>query len=309
VTLYTTTGVTLLAGAVRARRPFDALVGVFCLFVAGEEMSWGQRLFGFAPPTVFLEHNEQQEFTVHNFGATRTVFAMAMLGYGVVLPLVERARWGRALMARAGATAPPIGVLPWFIAAVVLVRWDPHRLSGEFGECLAAAMFLAAQWPARRAAGRREWPRWLGAGLAAAALTAVSGLQGRTGLERVTCARQEAAAIAQDLAAGALSPVVAAREVGFTRLWLMTQRGQVRDAALTRFRALACGDSDADSDSDSRRRFATDPWLTSYFVGVRPAAGGGREVVVYSFGPDRRREGTIAGGAGDDVMASAPLSR
>ena len=59
VALYTVAGAPLLVGGVRGRRPFDALVGLFCLFVAGEEMSWGQRLFGFAPPTLFLEHNEQ----------------------------------------------------------------------------------------------------------------------------------------------------------------------------------------------------------------------------------------------------------
>lgn len=309
VTAYLAAGVPLLVRSVRERRPFDALVGLFCLFVAGEEMSWGQRLFGFAPPTVFLERNEQQEFTVHNFGATRTIFAMAMLGYGVVLPLVARTSWGRALMARVGATAPPIGVLPWFIAAVVLVRWDPHRLSGEFGECLAATMFLAAQWPARRAHARREWPLWLGASLAAAALTAVSGLQGRAGVERTACARREAEALAADLVAGALSPSVSARDVGFTRLWIMARRGQVRDKALTRFRGLRCGDDgddgDEDSDSDARRQYVTDPWQTSYFVGVRPTADGGREVIVYSFGSDRRRNGTIAAGAGDDVMAVA----
>lgn len=37
-------------------------LGLFCFFVAGEEISWGQRLLGFTPPEVFLQENYQQEF-------------------------------------------------------------------------------------------------------------------------------------------------------------------------------------------------------------------------------------------------------
>ena len=35
-------------------------------FAAGEEISWGQRIFGFATPDLLMQVNEQQEFTVHN---------------------------------------------------------------------------------------------------------------------------------------------------------------------------------------------------------------------------------------------------
>ena len=41
-------------------------VAVFCLVVAGEEVSWGQRIFAFKPPDIFLEKNYQQELNVHN---------------------------------------------------------------------------------------------------------------------------------------------------------------------------------------------------------------------------------------------------
>ena len=36
------------------------------VFAAGEEISWGQRIFGFATPDWLMQANEQQEFTVHN---------------------------------------------------------------------------------------------------------------------------------------------------------------------------------------------------------------------------------------------------
>ena len=42
---------------------FLALV---CLFGAGEEISWGQRLIGFDSPEYFAKHNTQQEVGIHN---------------------------------------------------------------------------------------------------------------------------------------------------------------------------------------------------------------------------------------------------
>ena len=74
------------------RRPWFFLVlALFCLFAAGEEISWGQRLFGYRPPSYFLEHNFQQELNIHNIVATalrKTVLSGVVLGYGIVLPLL-----------------------------------------------------------------------------------------------------------------------------------------------------------------------------------------------------------------------------
>lgn len=38
-----------------------------CLYVAGEEISWGQRLFNFDVPQLFQRYNLQQETNLHNF--------------------------------------------------------------------------------------------------------------------------------------------------------------------------------------------------------------------------------------------------
>jgi len=46
-----------------------ALYGLFaagCVFLAGEEISWGQRLFGLETPSRLREVNVQEELTVHN---------------------------------------------------------------------------------------------------------------------------------------------------------------------------------------------------------------------------------------------------
>jgi hypothetical protein len=41
--------------------------GVVLFFIAGEEVSWGQRIFGWESFGVFETHNFQKETTLHNF--------------------------------------------------------------------------------------------------------------------------------------------------------------------------------------------------------------------------------------------------
>ena len=48
------------------RRCVYILGGMAMVFAAGEEISWGQRIFGFATPDFLMHLNEQKEFTIHN---------------------------------------------------------------------------------------------------------------------------------------------------------------------------------------------------------------------------------------------------
>lgn len=48
------------------RRWIYVLGGIVVLFIAGEEISWGQRIFGYPTPDWISERNYQREFTVHN---------------------------------------------------------------------------------------------------------------------------------------------------------------------------------------------------------------------------------------------------
>jgi len=43
-----------------------AMACLLFIFGAGEELSWGQRIFGFAVPGFFLKYNAQHDFTIHN---------------------------------------------------------------------------------------------------------------------------------------------------------------------------------------------------------------------------------------------------
>ena len=63
-------GILLFATASAERRGFRRglymLGGMAMLFVCGEEISWGQRIFGFVTPDFLMDVNWQGEFNVHN---------------------------------------------------------------------------------------------------------------------------------------------------------------------------------------------------------------------------------------------------
>lgn len=42
------------------------MVGIALVFIAGEEISWGQRIIGFATPDYLVDINDQEEFNFHN---------------------------------------------------------------------------------------------------------------------------------------------------------------------------------------------------------------------------------------------------
>ena len=193
--LFIGAGVLRVVDGVRRRRWFDLLVGVFCIFVGGEEFSWGQRLLGFTPPDVFLEHNTQQEFTLHNFadifGKPKGALILALLGYGLLVPLLAR-------FPRLGASRATAHIRVWVVVAAVLLIWYPVDLTGEWVEALAGGLFLvAAPLPVKRRAATG-----VVAVVAAVALTFVSARRAGSGGIVVECARLEARALLADIVAG-----------------------------------------------------------------------------------------------------------
>lgn len=327
--------------AVRGRRAFDLLVALFCLVVAGEEVSWGQRLVGFTPPDLFLANNTQQEANLHNFhgalGKPKWLLMAALAGYGLLLPAVA---WmgGRAgaagssiedppttrsrrvaaepssnpvapahsragLLDRLGATAPPALLAPWFALSVGLLAWYPVEFTGEWVEAMAGALFLLAL-PSQ---GRRAAAIAAGA-LAAALLLTTLGTRpvradGATAA-RAECARTEVEALLADIVHGD-APTDRLLDAGrvHKRAWTMGEEGYLHLAAARQFAASRCAAENAAAGA-RRRRYAIDPWGTAYWVEAsRPDDDGRRTIVVYSFGPNRRRDGAGAPGAADDDVA------
>lgn len=267
-------GVLRVVAAVRQRRVFDLLVGGFCLFVGGEEFSWGQRLLGFTPPDVFLEHNTQQEFTLHNFadifGKPKGVLILALLGYGIATPLLARFR-------RLGASRPAPAISFWLVVSAALLVWYPVDLTGEWVEALAGFLFLASAPILLR-------PR-LAAGLVAIALalilTAVSVRMGAGGPAALRCAQSETRAILADIVNGVAEyPDLLERNV-HKRVFTAIEDGYV-GTRWPRFESVSCA-------SERRRRYLLDPWGMAYWVRSREL-GDYTRITVYSFGPNRNRD-------------------
>ena len=166
----------LKGGLDRRRHLFAApLLGlaVFCLFVAGEEISWTQRLFAFKPPDVFLEKNFQQELNLHNLlkdeqiGGfkldSRHLVALIAVGFGVMFPA---SRWlkGEGLiwrLARVSGADPSL--MGWFAIVAWVELSYPVSFTGEAAECFLGLLFVADATHRARAhpwssRGTRAWP-------------------------------------------------------------------------------------------------------------------------------------------------------
>lgn len=298
VALFGAAGFLALRLAWRERRPFDALVGVFCLFVAGEEFSWGQRLLGITPPDAFLEHNRQQELTIHNFaevfGEPKWVLMMALTGFGLVIPVVAASRHGRRLLARLGATAVRLPVAAWLLGAVALLWWYPLTLTGEWVEALAGGLLLTAYAPGATGLAVATG----GGAVLAVLLTLVSGARGASEAE-LACARAETEAIVDDLAyGGAATGRLAGSRSVHKRVFTAIADGYVHREGLQAYAAVPC---DEGLGTTRQREYAVDPWGTAYWLSME--RGDGIRLVVYSFGPNRRRDGQAGSGSGDDVTA------
>lgn len=299
VWLFLCAGVLALRAAVKSGRVFDALVALFCLFVAGEEFSWGQRLFGYFPPEFFLRHNEQQELSVHNLPQSvqpGLILMLALAGHGLVIPLISRLRGASPWLERAGVTVPPGALVFWYAVAIVLLWWYPFALTGEWVELLAAAIFLIWSAPAASLSG----PLLASAGVFGAAMMALSGtLDRERDVTRHACAVAEVAGLVEDIATG---------QGGTRDLWRMRRvhkrvfssisDGFIEAEELRHFNGVQCGS--AAGNTDLRRRYGLDPWGSPYWIEVERDAPDWR-VTVYSFGPNRRRDVALSDGPMNDI--------
>src|SRR6056297_1704640 len=155
------------AGRLRARRGTGAmlLMGLYAalfFFAAGEEISWGQRVFGWEAGEFFTERSERAETNIHNmkigeynlnkviFGSTLTA---VLLLYLLVLPVLH-SRWSliRALAERMVIPVPRprqavlalIGSLVMWYVIDLPRNWEVYELVFAL---VAASIFLRPQNP------------------------------------------------------------------------------------------------------------------------------------------------------------------
>lgn len=286
-------------------------LAVFCVFVAGEEISWAQRMFAFTPPDYFLEENFQQELNVHNLMKgrelwgipldSRVLVGIAAAGYGLVLPLAVRLLPG-SVGAFLGSTAPSTAIL-WSFAAVAWAEAAyPISLAGEACELALGVAFVAAALETLRVAPGGDaaqeatghlrlsvvslvGPLALG-GLTAVALAAVFAAGDE---DRIAQTRAEIVALATDLEAGVATRRLLRKRSIHKRLYTSVAVGYLKFGRDSKFLDGQLNPAEAPDGEGRRDRqgYFLDPWSNPYWIRTKQRSG---EVVVYSFGPNRKRD-------------------
>jgi hypothetical protein len=139
----------------RGEAILTVLYGAFAagaFFVAGEEISWGQRLFGIATPEAISEVNIQHELTLHNTYLFTPVFSFAQLFIGFVPALAAITPWPRLLSRRMDAWRRALVPGPALASYFLLIgAWRLYRYAfltpgtpawiGEFSEIAELALY------------------------------------------------------------------------------------------------------------------------------------------------------------------------
>lgn len=117
-----------------------------CIFVAGEEVSWGQRILGLETPETLAEVNRQDELTLHNIDDVRVALKFFLIGLGLAgfaLPWLLRRRGSPAYR-----FMPPLFMTSAFL---VVAAYNLARLlffpSGFFGAERNFKVFAFSEWP------------------------------------------------------------------------------------------------------------------------------------------------------------------
>ncbi len=147
-----------------ARRPGLLLLAVATFFVAGEEISWGQRFLGFRSPELFAARNLKGETNVHNLTGEpyyfHLVVALAVLSCSVLLPVLTR-RLGRlrGWCSTLGIPIIPVRLWPFFLCASYFFAFSSLKKS-EVAEMYlsigAAATSLELALTSKRGPGPRD---------------------------------------------------------------------------------------------------------------------------------------------------------
>lgn len=292
----------------RAKRPipwFFVGVAAFCFVVAMEEISWGQRLFGYSPPRYFLEENFQQEVNLHNVMATslrKQLLGAILVMYGVVLPILERIPITGGALKKVGIKAPPMALSPIFVALLALLLTYPLRYCGELIEAGMALAFVFAAIAATEGAEDPQaepagWPVIVGALSLVVMMAFGSALfsRGQLAADPVVAevTATEIQALKRDLRSLVTTDDLPCGK--HERLNLMAKLSTRDRLAVGRFNHLT-----RKGLPEERAEFFIDPWSTAYWV--RTSCNEKRDkVFVYSFGPNHRRDSSKWKLGGDDI--------
>ena len=301
------------------------------MFVAGEEISWGQRLLAFEPPEVFLEQNFQQEFNVHNllknssiFGFpldTRFVVALIAVGYGLLVPLAIPwlvPRWDNTVTRAIEDCAPP-AALAFVFAFVAWVELAyPIELGGEAAELVLGQLFLASaltREPEPSSIQRQTGMLLAPLALGVVTQPVVDRLLYGDDEEQVEHARSELEVLRQDLAApDAFRSKWRKKSRVHKRMFTAVQSKYFRSGSFSGFLdgASTPAEPKATDPRRDRKGYFLDPWNNPYWIHYQRRD---QVILVYSFGPNRRRDSRLRKGSkveldsvrGDDIAIALPI--
>lgn len=259
-------------------------LAAFCVFVAGEEISWGQRLFGYRPPELFLEHNFQQEANLHNLLKdvldTRFMVSAIALLYGVLLPFVcYVTRVPRVL-------AAPLALVPYFALVAWLELSYPYELIGEVAELLLGLLFVcdvAERSSSEQGMGRRASVMQVAALAGGALLLPMNdGLLQLHGQALAQTAHVELQHVAEQLArAQAKDGALLRKSHVHKRLYTAARAGYLQLPA---------------------HEYALDPWNSPYWIAFTRNDAHAGTLLVYSFGPNRKRDTDVDGASDGHIQ-------
>jgi len=276
----------------------------FCFLVAMEEISWGQRVLGYKAPDYFLEQNYQQELNIHNVIDTsvrRRVMQIILLGYGVILSALSVWPPVGRILGRLRIVAPHPALIVSFLAMVVVYSWYPWNHTGEWVELTMGFGFAyAALIPTQSVSSRNSKSPMRMVVIVIAAVWVLAALTVNVvryahavDPERVQQAQREIEALAADFNSGRLHTRCGIHK----RIYTFVRKYQQPYLLEGEFARLLQRSGDA-----ARAEYFLDPWNSAYWI--RHNCSGGRTAkIVYSFGPNRRRESTEWELKGKDIGA------
>lgn len=301
-------------------------VALFCLFSAGEEISWGQRLFGFQPPEILLENNFQQEANLHNILKGRAIggfelesknlLALVAAVFGILFPIAAHAlaRHAEKLGKRSALTSisPPLFLVPWFAAIALAELTYPVPFTGEICEFMLGLLFLstAALQVPLTAKFNPSWKTvWRTVSLIG--ISSLLGIAAPPVTQRIffgtdeqlaAQVRVEMAALRRDLETpGVAQPRLFRKRYLHTRLFTAVREGYLDfgNGSLFLGRQSSPGNATAIHPRRDRLGYFLDPWNNPYWL-VFERSG---RTVIYSFGPNRRRDTDVTRVQSDASLA------
>lgn len=130
----------------------QVLLAVFFFFAAGEELSWGQRIFNIQSGEFFQQHNLQGETNLHNLvvGDTKInklifsqlLFVVLIIYFVFLEFLARKVNWIGNLVRYFNVPLPKLHHIVMMLFSAVIIQGIYYSRHAELLECVFATIFF-----------------------------------------------------------------------------------------------------------------------------------------------------------------------